>query len=329
MDGGVDAERGRLDDLQMARVQLLPVDVDAMQIERRTLVARVDVGAGGPEQVVRQQLDVAHTRGQPAHLAVRSLAEIRTEAPAQVLGLADIEHVAARIGKLYHYNVPNSIGTNGHDDPGSWELELNPAGVDRTEQTASEYVPDPWKLRSFGRSADEVASADWLILSHVWDPWREPNTSSDLLYKNALRDSARTIFSGLIIVDPDAQKTDAYQSNRNLLLSEDAEASMRPAWRGGSSCGERCGASSRVRRGGSCGTRRSRRRGRAWCAPGSPSVRKVHGATRWRCWGSAALTSIAFATCSTTAGSSSVMIEYTSGTGPPPGAGAAAAGCSA
>ncbi len=40
-------------------------------------------------------------------------------------------YFAARIGKLYHYNVPNSIGTNGHDDPGSWEMELNPAGIDR------------------------------------------------------------------------------------------------------------------------------------------------------------------------------------------------------
>jgi arylsulfatase A-like enzyme len=43
-------------------------------------------------------------------------------------------YFAGRIGKLYHYNVPNSVGTNGHDDPGSWELELNPAGVDRLEE---------------------------------------------------------------------------------------------------------------------------------------------------------------------------------------------------
>lgn len=55
-----------------------------------------------------------------------------------------------------------------------------------------------------------------------------PNTKSDLLYKNALRGRAKTIFSGLIIVDPDAQKTDAYQSNRNLMLSEDAEANSLP-----------------------------------------------------------------------------------------------------
>ena len=43
-------------------------------------------------------------------------------------------YFAARIGKMYHYNVPNSIGTNGHDDPGSWEMELNPAGVDRLQE---------------------------------------------------------------------------------------------------------------------------------------------------------------------------------------------------
>jgi Fe-S cluster assembly protein SufD len=55
-----------------------------------------------------------------------------------------------------------------------------------------------------------------------------PNTKSDLLYKNALRDRSKTIFSGLIIVDPDAQKTDAYQSNRNLMLSDDAEANSLP-----------------------------------------------------------------------------------------------------
>ena len=55
-----------------------------------------------------------------------------------------------------------------------------------------------------------------------------PHTSSNLLYKNALLGSAKTIFSGLIVVDPDAQKTDAYQSNRNLMLSDDAEANSLP-----------------------------------------------------------------------------------------------------
>lgn len=61
----------------------------------------------------------------------------RQTIPAQVSmpqAFRQAGYFAARIGKLYHYNVPSSIGTNGHDDPGSWELELNPAGIDRLEE---------------------------------------------------------------------------------------------------------------------------------------------------------------------------------------------------
>ncbi|MEZ5301409.1 MAG: hypothetical protein R3F11_12280 [Verrucomicrobiales bacterium] len=49
-------------------------------------------------------------------------------------------YFAARIGKLYHYNVPKLVG-NGHDDPGSWELELNPAGCDRLEEEPEIFSP--------------------------------------------------------------------------------------------------------------------------------------------------------------------------------------------
>jgi len=55
-----------------------------------------------------------------------------------------------------------------------------------------------------------------------------PHTASDLLYKNALDDRARTIFGGLIRVERHAHFTDAYQKVRNLLLSDDAEANSMP-----------------------------------------------------------------------------------------------------
>ncbi len=55
-----------------------------------------------------------------------------------------------------------------------------------------------------------------------------PNSRSDLLFKNALNDQSRTIFSGLIIVEENAQQTDAYQTNNNLMLSEKAEANSLP-----------------------------------------------------------------------------------------------------
>jgi Fe-S cluster assembly protein SufD len=55
-----------------------------------------------------------------------------------------------------------------------------------------------------------------------------PNAVSDLLYKNALLDKSRSIFSGLIKVAEGAQQTDAYQTNRNLLLDPTAEANALP-----------------------------------------------------------------------------------------------------
>ena len=55
-----------------------------------------------------------------------------------------------------------------------------------------------------------------------------PHATSDLLYKGALYDKTRAVFRGIIKVFPKAQRTDAYQTNRNLLLSDKAEATSLP-----------------------------------------------------------------------------------------------------
>lgn len=47
---------------------------------------------------------------------------------------------------------------------------------------------------------------------------------SDVLFKGALRDASTAVYSGVIVVDEGAQKTDAYQTNRNLLLDGESEA---------------------------------------------------------------------------------------------------------
>ena len=52
--------------------------------------------------------------------------------------------------------------------------------------------------------------------------------TSDLLYKGALQDKSRLVWRGMIRVDPDAQKTDGYQRNDNLILSDSARADSIP-----------------------------------------------------------------------------------------------------
>jgi len=56
----------------------------------------------------------------------------------------------------------------------------------------------------------------------------EPHARSSELYKGILDDAARAVFSGTVVVREDAQKTDATQMNRNLLLSPRAEIDTRP-----------------------------------------------------------------------------------------------------
>ena len=55
-----------------------------------------------------------------------------------------------------------------------------------------------------------------------------PNTRSDLLYKAGLKDASRIVWKGMIRVEKDAQKTDAYQKDDNLILSHEARADSIP-----------------------------------------------------------------------------------------------------
>ena len=64
-----------------------------------------------------------------------------------------------------------------------------------------------------------------------YDTYQEhaaPHTTSDFVFRGALRDEATAVWRGMIHVEPEAQGTDAYQENRNLLLSRKAHANSAP-----------------------------------------------------------------------------------------------------
>src|ERR687895_1573662 len=72
-----------------------------------------------------------------------------------------------------------------------------------------------------GEAGAFFADSNQVLDHHTLQDHIAPNAHSDLLYKGALRDESLAVFSGLIRVEPGAQKTDAYQTNRNLILGTD------------------------------------------------------------------------------------------------------------
>src|SRR5688572_2379016 len=80
-------------------------------------------------------------------------------------------YLAARIGKLFHYSVPGSIGTDGYDDPASWEIEFNPAGVDRLQEESRMFSLSPGNLGSalswFASPSKDALHTDGIIASEA------------------------------------------------------------------------------------------------------------------------------------------------------------------
>ncbi|HWA33779.1 MAG TPA: Fe-S cluster assembly protein SufD [Cyclobacteriaceae bacterium] len=73
-----------------------------------------------------------------------------------------------------------------------------------------------------------LLSKNTIADNHTVVDHRKPNSSSNELYKGVMEGSSKGIFNGKIYVRPDAQKTNAFQSNRNLLLSEGATVNTKP-----------------------------------------------------------------------------------------------------
>ncbi len=73
-----------------------------------------------------------------------------------------------------------------------------------------------------------VSSGIKLIDNHTLVDHQKPNCESNELYKGIAKDKSTGIFNGKIYVRRDAQKTNAYQSSKNILLSEDATINTKP-----------------------------------------------------------------------------------------------------
>jgi Fe-S cluster assembly protein SufD len=85
-------------------------------------------------------------------------------------------------------------------------------GKGGTSYLTAVYFADRARMHDFRTIQDHIA----------------PKTTSDLLFKGAVSNTARSVYSGLIRIGKEARGTKAFQTNRNLILSDGAEASSVP-----------------------------------------------------------------------------------------------------
>ena len=95
---------------------------------------------------------------------------------------------------------------------GKTRIQNDLAGPGATSRVTGAYFGDGEQHLDFDTFQEHIA----------------PSTESDFAFKGALRESAHAVWRGMIRVEADAQKTNAYQENRNLLLSPDAHADSIP-----------------------------------------------------------------------------------------------------
>jgi Fe-S cluster assembly protein SufD len=147
---------------------------------------------------------------------------------------AAVEIVVKDAAKVEYVSVQNL-------SRGTWHFASHHARVDRDAEL-------DWVAGGFGSAKGKVRIQNDLAgqgatsrvtgayfadgTQHLdYDTFQEhiaPNTTSDFAFKGALRDTARVVWRGMIRVEEGAQKTNAYQENRNLLLSKTAHADSIP-----------------------------------------------------------------------------------------------------
>jgi Fe-S cluster assembly protein SufD len=156
---------------------------------------------------------------------------------------------AARADHLVDSVVELAIGDNAHVrhvsvqefGAATWSIALQRAHLGRDARLSSSAVAlggDYARLRTEARLDGQGAESDLLAVyfgdgaqMHDFRTFQDhvaPRTRSDLLFKGAVEDTARSVYSGLIRIRPDAQKVEATQSNRNLVLSDGAGAESIP-----------------------------------------------------------------------------------------------------
>jgi Fe-S cluster assembly protein SufD len=123
---------------------------------------------------------------------------------------------------VYQFN--HEAGRVGRDGKLDWITSMMGTRLTKAFQTAELDAPGAWARMSgiFFTNGRQHVDLD------TQQNHNAPDTTSDLLYKGALKDNSRSVWQGMIKALPDSQRIDGFQANRNLMLDPTARADSIP-----------------------------------------------------------------------------------------------------
>ena len=181
------------------------------------------------------------TVAQPQHLVI-----LGQESKAQVILWTTCDHdatglvnaaITAEIGERAHLTMEivqdeqgeaHHIGHHQFRQAASSHLEV------RTATARSHWLRNDLHIQQNGQHGDSTFHGCYLpngrqfVDHHTRIDHAKPDGKSDELYKGLASGSATAVFNGKIMVHPDAQRIEAYQSNANLILGERATVNSKP-----------------------------------------------------------------------------------------------------
>ena len=142
--------------------------------------------------------------------------------------------ILSRDAKVYSYNFQNDGNENYAFNTVQVTQDTNSLFSDTTITLSGKIVRNDLRTKLNGEHTEVFYNGLYLIDesshidNHTFVDHIAPNCHSNEFYKGIIDDKAKAVFNGKVLVRQDAQKTDAYQQNRNLVLSDNAAIYTKP-----------------------------------------------------------------------------------------------------
>lgn len=192
-----------------ARVLIINFAPPARAISTSCVTIRLDAG-------VEAEVIEVRTGGEGGLCLALTKAELGKDASLNYLSIEDLSEDAWELAQL-----DLVADTNAKAEA----LHLALGGSYARLRTECDLVGANAEARIF---AGYLGGADQTLEFRTFQNHRAPKTTSDLLYKGALAGASHSIYTGMIRVDRGAHGTNAFQTNRNIVLGDQAHADSVP-----------------------------------------------------------------------------------------------------